>query len=68
MNRKSKFSLIEIMAEVGIALELGGDPYRVLRLRKNALNPGSSLRRGIEAIMKENINYLRKATALLGEM
>ena len=54
-------TLIEIMAEVGIAIELNSDPYRVLRLRKNQINQGSSVRRAVELLIKQDVEYLKAA-------
>ena len=61
-------TLIEIMAEVGIAIELKSDPYRVLRLRKNRMRQGSSMRRALETLLKQDIDYLIMASAKVVEL
>lgn len=58
-------SLISIMVEAGIALYGGGDPHRALRLHKNRLSPASSLRRGVETILKEDRRYIERAVGVL---
>ena len=58
----SKPSLISTMTEAGIAYYgKGKNPYDVIRLTKNKLPIGSVIRRELEKVLKQDIEYLKKA-------
>lgn len=60
-------SLFSTMTEVGIAIHAGGDPHRVLRIAKNTAKLGTTLRRTLETLLKQDVGYLTQATdKLLG--
>jgi hypothetical protein len=50
------------MTEAGIAYYgRGKSPYDVIRTAKNKANPGSSFKRELETLLKQDTNYLIKA-------
>jgi hypothetical protein len=50
------------MTEAGIAYYgKGKNPYDVIRLTKNKLPMGSVIRRELETVLKQDIEYLKKA-------
>lgn len=58
----SRPSLITTMTEAGIAYYgKGKSPYDVIRTAKNKAHPGSSFKRELETLLKQDINYLIKA-------
>lgn len=55
-------SLFSTMLDVGLAIHMGGDPHRVLRQAKNAAKLGTTLRRTLETLLKQDVRYLTEAT------
>jgi hypothetical protein len=50
------------MTEAGIAYYgKGKNPYDVIRLAKNKLPIGSVIRRELETVLKQDLEYLKKA-------
>lgn len=61
----TKPTLIDTMLNAGIAFYMGADLYLVIRNAKNKCPNGSSTRRELETILKQDVKYIERAVAIL---